>query len=64
MTLLTFVFPPLFYMRIADATIENKEVTERLDLFLNPLNESVLKDMKGKYVQKIQTLFYFIILYL
>ena len=45
MTLLTFVFPPLFYMKIADATIGNKDVTERLDLFLNPSNEMGLKDV-------------------
>ena len=28
-TLLTFVFPPLFYMKIADATIGAKGCTER-----------------------------------
>ena len=31
-TLLTFIFPPLFYMRLVDASTTNKEWTPRLDI--------------------------------
>ena len=31
-TLLTFIFPPLFYMKLVDASTTNKEWTPRLDI--------------------------------
>ena len=34
-TLLTFIFPPLFYMRLVDASTTNKEWTPRLDICID-----------------------------
>ena len=34
-TLLTFIFPPLFYMKLVDASTQNKEWTQRLEKILS-----------------------------
>ena len=39
-TLLTFVFPPYFYMRIADASLERKDWVQRYQTWIKFLNHS------------------------